>query len=266
MFDFVFQDLIIVPALLIILGYFLIFFVVATIIKNNSIVDIGWGLGFVLVSWILFFLGDPSVHTIEKLIVNIMVSFWGLRLFYHILKRNAYQEEDFRYKKWREDWGKWVVLRAFFQVFMLQGVFMYLVGFGVFYINMIGSQIDQIIWLFILGIIVWLSGYLFEVIGDHQLKEFINRKNKDKKLMTEGLWKYTRHPNYFGEALLWWGIFVAVISFNAPFALIISPITITLLLRFVSGVPMLEKRMSQREGWDAYAKKTNVFFPWFPKS
>ncbi|QWC00095.1 DUF1295 domain-containing protein [Mycoplasmatota bacterium] len=265
MFDFVLSDLFVVPAILMILAYFFIFFVVATIIKNNSIVDIGWGLGFVVVAWSLFFIGDIGVNTIEKLIVNIMVSFWGLRLFYHILKRNAFQEEDFRYKKWREEWGKWVVPRAFLQVFMLQGLFMYIVGIGVFYINMIEKEVNLILWLFIIGIVIWLIGYLFEVIGDKQLKDFIAKKNKDKKLMTEGLWKYTRHPNYFGEALLWWGILVAVIAFNAPIVFLISPITISLLLRFVSGVPMLEKRMSQREGWDEYASKTNAFIPWFPK-
>jgi steroid 5-alpha reductase family enzyme len=265
MLDFVFSDLFVIPALIIIFIYFLIFFLVATIIKNNSIVDIGWGLGFVVVAWILFFLGDPSIHTIEKLMINAMVSFWGLRLFYHILKRNAYQEEDFRYKQWRKEWGKWVVLRAFFQIFMLQGLFMYLIGSGVFYINMIEESRDFILWLMIIGFVIWLFGYGFEVIGDRQLKEFIARKNKDKKLMTEGLWAYTRHPNYFGESVLWWGIFVSVISLNAPIAFVVSPIAITLLLRFVSGVPMLEKRMSQRQGWDEYAEKTNAFFPWFPK-
>ncbi|MDA3932397.1 MAG: DUF1295 domain-containing protein [Tenericutes bacterium] len=265
MFDYGLEDLFIVPAFLLILGYFFIFFIIATIIKNNSIVDIGWGLGFVIVAWTLFFIGDIYVNTIEKLIVNIMVSFWGLRLFYHILKRNAFQEEDFRYKKWREEWGKWVVPRAFLQIFMLQGFFMYIVGIGVFYINMIGTEINIILWLFIIGIVVWLIGYMFEVIGDKQLRDFISRKNKDKKLMTEGLWKYTRHPNYFGEAVLWWGVFVSVLAFNAPIIFVISPITITYLLRFVSGVPMLEKKMSQREGWDAYASKTNVFIPWFPK-
>jgi len=265
MFDFMFSDLFIIPALLVIFIYFTIFFMIATLIKNNSIVDIGWGLGFVVVAWVLFFFGDPAVHTLEKVIINVMVSFWGLRLFYHILKRNAFQEEDFRYKKWREDWGQWVILRAFFQVFMLQGLFMYVIGSGVFYINMLEEANTILWWLITIGLVIWLLGYLFEIIGDQQLKKFIARKDKDKKLMTEGLWQYTRHPNYFGESLLWWGIFITVIGLNAPIAFVVSPIAITVLLRFVSGVPLLEKRMSQRQGWDAYAKKTNAFFPWFPK-
>ena len=265
MFDFNLADLFIEEALLVILGYFIVFFIVATIIKNNSIVDIGWGLGFVLVAWILFFIGDPGILTIEKIILNIMVSFWGLRLFYHILKRNAYQEEDFRYKKWREEWGKWVVLRAFFQIFILQGIFMYVVGIGVFYFNMIDVDTSLSVLILILGIIIWLMGYLFEVFGDKQLKDHIANKNKKQKLMTKGLWQYTRHPNYFGEALLWWGIFVFVLGVDSPFALIISPIVITFLLRFVSGVPMLEKKMRENEGWEKYAHETNAFIPWFPK-
>ncbi|MFP4478413.1 MAG: DUF1295 domain-containing protein [Candidatus Izemoplasmatales bacterium] len=264
MFNYGLEDLFIVPAMLLILGYFIIFFIIATIIKNNSIVDIGWGLGFVLVAWILFFMGDIYVNTIEKLIVNIMVSFWGLRLFYHILKRNAYKEEDFRYKKWREEWGKWVVPRAFLQIFMLQAFFMYVIGIGVYYINLIETQMTIILWLYIIGIVIWFIGYMFEVIADKQLRDFISREDKESNLMTEGLWKYSRHPNYFGEALLWWGIFAAVLAFDAPIIYLISPLTITLLVRFVSGVPMLEKRMRKKEGWEEYASKTNAFFPWFP--
>ena len=128
-------------ALLIILGYFLIFFIVATIIKNNSIVDIGWGLGFVLTAWILMLIYGFSL---EKLVINLMVSFWGLRLFYHIMKRNAFQEEDFRYKAWRVAWGKWVIPRAFLQIFMLQGLFMFVVGISVFYTNIYGFNLGSV--------------------------------------------------------------------------------------------------------------------------
>ena len=257
-------------AALVILVYFLIFFVVATIIKNNSIVDIGWGLGFVVTAWILFFItGD---YGIEKIIINILVSLWGLRLFYHILKRNAFAEEDFRYKKWREDWGKWVVPRAFLQVFMLQGLFMFVVGLGVFWVNVTvfpDNLSTLTIILGIIGIVVWLIGYFFEVVGDRQLKNHIANKNKTQKLMTTGLWKYTRHPNYFGEAVMWWGIFIIVIGMESAefwkYVAVISPIVITYLLRFVSGVPMLERKMKETEGWDEYARKTNAFIPWFPK-
>ena len=255
-------------AALVIFIYFLIFFVVATIIKNNSIVDIGWGLGFVLTAWILFFV--KADFGIDKIIVNVLVSLWGLRLFYYILRRNIFAEEDFRYKKWRQDWGKWVVPRAFLQVFMLQGLFMFVVGLGVFWVNVTPNLDGGFSWvLVVIGILVWILGYFFEVVGDRQLKNHIANKNKTQKLMTTGLWKYTRHPNYFGEAVMWWGLFIIVLAMPSnsfwKYFSIISPIVITYLLRFVSGVPMLERKMKETQGWDEYAKKTNAFIPWFQK-
>lgn len=254
-------------AAIIILSYFIVFFIIATIIKNNSIVDIGWGLGFVITSWLLFFIN--GYFGIEKVIINVFVSLWGLRLFYYILKRNIFAEEDFRYKKWRQDWGKWVIPRAFLQVFLLQGFFMFIVGIGVFWVNSTNftESINYI--LLIIGGVVWSIGYYFEVIGDYQLKKHIANKNKKQKLMTTGLWKYTRHPNYFGEAVMWWGIFIIVLSMPGSsfwkYLSIISPIAITYLLRFVSGVPMLERKMRETPGWDDYARVTNAFIPWFPR-
>lgn len=265
MFDLILSDLFVWEAFLMVIGYFVIFFIIATITKNNGLVDIGWGLGFVVVAWLMFFfIGDPKVNTVEKIIVNSMVSLWGLRLTYHLFRRNAFAEEDFRYQKWREEWGIWVIPRAFVQVFMLQALFMSMVGIGVFYVNKFGTDTITL-WLLIVGGIIWLGGFIFQVIADQQLKYYIKHRTVDQKLMTTGLWKYTRHPNYFGEAVIWIGIFIATLSFNAPIVLVISPLTITLLLRFVSGVPMLERKLEERKGWTEYARKTNAFFPWFPK-
>ncbi len=245
-------------AILIVFLYFFVFFIVATIITNNSIVDIGWGLGFVVTSWILF--GLSAEYTVYKIVVNVLLSIWGLRLFYHILKRNAFKEEDFRYAKWREDWGSYVIPRAFLQVFMLQGLFMLIIGSAVFYINIKGGTFN---WVSYVGIVVFFFGLVFESIGDKQLKNHISSKNRG--LLTTGLWKYTRHPNYFGEAVLWWGLFLIVFGASGPLILIVSPIAITILLRFVSGVPMLEKKMSKKEGWNDYARSTNAFIPWVSK-
>lgn len=248
------------PIIIIIFSYFLIFFIVATIIKNNSIVDIGWGFGFVLTAWILFFISKD--YTVSKIIVNVIVSLWGLRLFYYILKRNLFDEEDFRYAAWRKAWGKTVIPRAFLQVFMLQGFFMFTVGIGAFLFNT-GSY--ELTILSYVGIAVFLLGYFFEVVGDAQLKKHLADPTKKGVLLTTGLWKYTRHPNYFGESVIWWGIFIIVVSAGVPWYAVISPIAITFLLRFVSGVPMLERKMKDANGWDEYAKVTNAFLPWFPK-
>jgi steroid 5-alpha reductase family enzyme len=235
------------------LGYFTIFFIVGTLIKNNSIVDIGWGLGFVLVSWALFFISGE--YTVVKVIANTLVSLWGLRLFYYILKRNVFQEEDFRYKNWRKTWGKWVIPRAFLQVFMLQGLLQFLIGSAVYYINVNSPDFSVIS---IIGIVIWVFGYYFEVFGDKQLKNHI--QSKKGGLIDYGLWSFTRHPNYFGEAFMWWGIFVFAILNGAPLFYVISPLVITVVLRFIS-TPLLEKKMKGYDGWDTYANRTPLLVP-----
>ncbi len=249
-------------ALIVVFIYFLLFFIVGTIIKNNSIVDIGWGFGFVLTVWVLFFISKD--YTVSKIIVNTMVTIWGLRLFYTILKRNLFKEEDFRYKNWRKEWGKYVIPRAFFQVYMFQGLFMLTVGVGAFYVNIYDIAFS---WLMVIGVVIWIIGFYFEAKGDYELKQHIKNSENRGKLLTTGLWKYTRHPNYFGEAVMWWGIFlVIIISDLSLWYLAISPIIITFLLRFVSGVPMLERKMSKKPGWDEYAKKTSAFIPFLGRS
>jgi len=242
-------------ALYIVLAYFTAFFIVATIIKNNSIVDIGWGAGFVFVTWVTFFLSGE--YNTTKLIVNIVITLWGLRLFYYILKRNLFEKEDFRYANWRESWGKWVIPRAFLQVFMLQGILQFLIASPAIYLNV--NSVDFHI-LSLIGIVIWVIGYYFEVIGDKQLKDHIKNPDMKGKLLRTGLWKYTRHPNYFGEIMMWWGIFVFALILGLPIYFIVSPLTITAVLYFIS-TPILEKKMSEREEWEEYAKATPMLIP-----
>ena len=242
-------------AIIIISIYFFLFFIVGTIIKNNSIVDIGWGLGFVLTSVILFFVYDITIY---KAIIVIMVSLWGLRLFYYILRRNVFKEEDFRYKQWRQNWGKFVILRALLQVYFLQGFFMFVIGSSVFYFIVNNFEFNTLSYI---GIALFLLGYYFEVRGDKQLRDFMKKENRPP-LLTTKLWSITRHPNYTGESMIWFGIFLTVNMI--PWYFIISPITITLVLRFIS-IPLLEEKMSKREGWDDYAKRTNAFIPWIKR-
>jgi len=248
--------------MLLVFVYMTLFFLVALLKKNNSIVDIGWGVGFVLIA--LYTLFTRGVGSDPQFYITLFVAIWGLRLFYHIIRRNWGKAEDFRYANWRKQWGKWVHVRAFFQVFMLQGLFMLIIAAPIIITNSTRSHrpLTEIGWI---GIIVWLVGFFFEAVGDRQLQKFIADKKNKGKLMTQGLWKYTRHPNYFGEAVMWWGIWF--ISLSTPWSGfgIIGPITITLLIRFVSGVPMLEKKYAGRKDFEAYKKRTNAFVPWFPK-
>jgi len=249
------------PSIVLIFVYFASFFVIAQFIKNNSIVDIGWGLGFILVTLSSFFFSE--VITARSILVSLMVITWGSRLSYYILKRNWAKPEDFRYAKWRREWGKWLFIRGFFQIFMLQGLFLLIISSPVIFIN--HSQQQGLQLLDYLGIIIWITGFLFESVGDYQLAQFIKKPENKGKIMKYGLWKYTRHPNYFGEATMWWGIYVIALSLPNGFWFIISPLTITLLLLFVSGVPMLEKKFADNPKFQEYTRETSKFFPWFPK-
>jgi len=233
--------------------YFLIFFIAGQILKNNSIVDIGWGFGFVVVALVMII----NNFTPERLLITLMVALWGLRLFYHILKRNIGKEEDFRYQNMRKKWGKNQVINAFFRVYMSQGVFMFMISMTVL---TYGDNIQNIL-LTVMGIVVFSVGYFFEAVGDKQLKEFKSNPENKGKLMDKGLWQYTRHPNYFGEAVIWWGIYFTGLGFGAPIWAIISPITINVLVRYVSGVPLLEEKYKDREDFKEYKKKTPVFVP-----
>ncbi len=215
-------------AAIIIFAYFFTLFVVGTLLKNNSIVDIGWGIGFVILAWILLFLRLPAA--LVRVSITLLVSLWGLRLFYHILKRNHGKPEDFRYVAFRKAWGKWVIPRAFLQVYMLQGLLMFLIALPFILLKDTQAQVNYL--LFAIGVLVFAIGFAFESVG---------------------------------EATLWWGIFLIALSGGVtPFA-VIGPVTITLLLLFVSGVPLLEKSMKDKPGYAEYAAKTSIFVPWFPK-
>jgi steroid 5-alpha reductase family enzyme len=239
--------------------YFTLWYALATFTKNAGIIDIGWGLGFVVVA---LYQQITNGVTFGWILV-IMVALWGLRLAYHIGKRNLGKPEDFRYANFRKEWGKSFFVRAYFQLFLFQGLLMGIVSFS--FLEGIKNE-EVLSWiLFVIGMILFVIGYAFEAIGDAQLKVHVNDPTKKGTLIQTGLWKYTRHPNYFGEALLWWGIFFVSLSSGAPWWTVIGPITITYLVRFLSGVPMLEKRMQKYPNFESYAKQTNIFFPWFVK-
>ncbi|MEG0077619.1 DUF1295 domain-containing protein [Anaerorhabdus sp.] len=243
----------------IIVIYFFLFFIVGTLIKNNSIVDMGWGLGFVILNLIFYFMFE---HTLGTLLFTVLLTIWGVRLFLHIYKRNYGKPEDFRYAAWRKEWGEWVVLRSFFQVYLLQAVFMWVVAMP---IQTMYPPMYSVNWLTIAGLLLWCIGFFFEVVGDQQLSDFIKNTENKGKIIETGLWRYTRHPNYFGEAVIWWGL--ALISYSLsgnPLSFIGSGF-ITFSLCFISGVPLLEKRNASKPGYAEYKRKTSVFIPWFVK-
>lgn len=243
---------------LMLLGYMTLWFIVSLIKKRNDVVDIAWGIGFVLLTWVSYIISDfPSTI---GFIVGVLVSIWGIRLSWHIYLRNRGNPEDYRYNIYRKTWEKWFYLRSFVQIYLLQGALLFLVVLPVLLIN--DSKVYSTLGLFnIFGLILWLIGFFFEVVGDLQLTKFIKKSENKGKLMREGLWRYTRHPNYFGEVTQWWGIWIISLGVTNEWVGVIGPITITLLILFVSGVPLLEKKYEGRRDFEEYKKHTSKFFP-----
>jgi steroid 5-alpha reductase family enzyme len=238
--------------------YMNMWFFVSLIKKRNDIADIAWGIGFILMSLISLFLNSNT--SIQGLVISILITIWGLRLSVHIYKRNKGKKEDYRYLTWRQEWGKWFYVRSYFQVYILQGVLLFLIVFPVLLLN---KNIETLTFGVIesLGLLIWVIGFYFEVVGDAQLSQFVKDPLNKGKLMQSGLWAYTRHPNYFGEVTMWWGIWV--MTLGAPLSLlgIIGPLTITFLILKVSGIPLLEKKMQEHPDFAEYKKRVSVFVP-----
>lgn len=242
--------------ILLVFVYMISAFVLALWKRDNSIVDVFWGFGFVLVAW--YGLLRTMAFEPAQLLLTALVTVWGLRLSLYILFRKIGKAEDFRYAAWRREWGEWFLPRSFLQIFMLQGALMLVIATPIILTNLYYQPIHW--WYLLVGGVIWAFGFVFEAVGDAQLRRFLRTK-REGQMMTSGLWKYTRHPNYFGEAVMWWGIFVI----SANWLAVVSPLTLTFLLLFVSGVPLLEKKYAGNSAWEVYKKRTSVFIPWFPK-
>jgi steroid 5-alpha reductase family enzyme len=250
-------------SLLVIMIMFHLAFIAGQVLKNNSIVDPLWGFGFVVVAW--FTLSRSELISLNHVAVTILVTIWGLRLTKHLIGRIRRDGEDWRYAQWRKEWGKWALIRAYGQVYLLQGLLMWLILQPVIYVN--SHDVSTLgWWTLTFGSTIWMIGYFFESTADKELREFKKHVANKHKVLDTGLWRYSRHPNYFGEATMWWGIWIiAMGSLPFPWWTIISPLSITFLLLFVSGVPILEKKMQKDKAYQAYAKVTSKFIPRKPK-
>jgi len=250
-------------AALIILILVTLLWVWSVFIKNVSIVDIFWGLGFVIVNaFYVFMSGELNTR---KILILGLVSIWGLRLAIYLAYRNIGKGEDFRYQEFRRNYGpKRYWWFSFFQTFLLQGALIMIVSLPLLGINSSTSSGDLKI-LDYIGIIVWLIGFTFEAAGDFQLARFKRAIGNKGKVLNTGFWKYTRHPNYFGDSAVWWAYAIFSISAGSYWQ-IIGSIVMTLLIIKISGVALLEKTLNDtKPKYREYIKKTNSFFPWFPK-
>jgi len=234
---------------------------IALLKKDNGIMDAAWGPGFVVLAWFGILTGSGA--TPRGLLLASLITLWGLRLSIHILIRNAGRPEDFRYRNWRETWGRWFYLRSYLQIFMLQGFFMVVVSMPAIVVS--AHEGDALGWLDALGCLIWLIGFSFEALGDYQLLRFMKNPANKGCVMRYGIWRTTRHPNYFGEATLWWGCFLIASSVPNGLWAMVSPVVIDWLLLCVSGIPMLEAKYADRPEYQEYKRTTSAFIPWFQK-
>jgi steroid 5-alpha reductase family enzyme len=236
-------------------------FILSIIIKRNDIADVAWGLGIPLVSLFSFGVGPQNSFTT---VLTVVATLWGVRLSLRIFLRNRKKSEDVRYQKWRMEWGRWFYVRSYLQVYLLQGMLMVVVGYGFVHASVFGGGATLSSWQ-VFGLAVWAIGYFFEVVGDWQLDHFLRRAENRGKIMQQGLWRYTRHPNYFGEVTMWWGIWLIVAPLPLGYLALVSPLMITVLILKVSGIPMLERLMAGDLEFQKYQQRTSVFFPLPPR-
>ncbi|VEU82692.1 DUF1295 domain-containing protein [Acholeplasma hippikon] len=240
---------------------------IAQVKKNNGLIDIAWGASFVVTA-VSSMLLSGSIHVL-KVILLIVIILWGMRLTIYLFKRNWKKEEDFRYQDMRKKWKTNIMLKAFFKVFVTQSIFSYIISLPIILMNLYSNKINT--WyhglILGLGILVFLIGFIFEVLADRQLRNFKKDPKNKGKILKTGVWNLSRHPNYFGEATLWWGIGIISVSSltSIPFFGLVSPLIMTVLLRFVTGVPLLEKRYIGNLDFEAYKKETPIFVPFLKK-
>jgi steroid 5-alpha reductase family enzyme len=238
--------------------------VISLIRSDASLVDIVWGLGFAVVAATACVVGDGFRD--RRLILLWLVAVWGLRLSGYLAWRNLGHGEDYRYQAMRKKWGPKFWWVSFFQVFLLQGVLMWIVSLPV-QLASTAAQPASFGPLAYLGVAVWTVGFLFETVGDAQLARFKADDGNKGQVMDRGLWRYTRHPNYFGDFCVWWGIFLIAAETGPGRWGIVGPIVMSTLLIRVSGVAMLEKTIgTRRPGYAEYIARTSAFFPRRPRS
>ncbi len=235
----------------------------SVIIKNVSIIDLFWGMGFVIVNTVYFYNSGDFFN--RKILLLGLVTIWGVRLFIYLLWRNIGKGEDYRYQEFRKKYGAerywWF---SYFQVFLLQGTLIMLVSLPLLGVNS-QTKSNDLNCLDYLGIVVFVIGFIFEAGGDFQLARFKKNPTNKGKVLNTGFWKYTRHPNYFGDSAVWWSFGIFSLAAGSYWT-VIGSVIMTLLIIKVSGVALLEKNLNaSKPQYRDYIQKTNSFFPWIPK-
>jgi steroid 5-alpha reductase family enzyme len=250
-------------SLVAVLGLMTLIWLASLVKRDASIIDLFWGIGFALSAWVYF--AGVEIRTLRGSLVAGLVTVWGLRLSLYLLWRNWGQGEDYRYQEMRARHPASFPLRSLLTVFWLQGLLLWAISTPLYQAQR-PSPFPSLGALDFLGLGLFLVGLGFEAGGDWQLARFKRDPRNAGRVMDQGLWRYTRHPNYFGDALVWWGFFALAAATPGGSWTVYSPLLMTVLLLRVSGVSLLEQRLREtKPEYRAYAERTNAFLPWFPR-
>jgi len=244
------------------IGAMLVLWLLSLRLRDVSIVDPWWGPGFVLLAALAAGLTDSTSP--RRFLLAAMTALWGLRLGWHLLRRKVGHPEDFRYAAMRAHHGERFGIVSLFTVFLLQGALMWFISLPV-QLGIVATEPADLGPLDALGVLVWLVGLAFETTGDRQLARFKADPANRGRILDTGLWRYTRHPNYFGDAVVWWGLWLVAASTPAARPAILAPLLMTFLLVRVSGVALLEQTLRQRPGYEEYVRRTSAFLPRPPR-
>jgi steroid 5-alpha reductase family enzyme len=238
-----------------------VWFAVAKAFKKISVVDVAWGGGFVLIAWLVA-TNNPSARS---LLIAVLITIWGIRIVNHLGRRVFKSKgDDERYVELSKKWGhnKW--MRAYFSIFMLQGLLALAICLPVLIAT--NEQNENLGILSVLGSAIWAFGFLIEAHADKQLRQFVGDPANKGKVMDQGLWKLSRHPNYFGELTQWWGIAIIALQVQYGWVGLFGPLVLSILIIFVSGIPPIERKKKSDPAYADYMRRTSPLILWPPKS
>jgi steroid 5-alpha reductase family enzyme len=238
-------------------------FLVALRVGRHAVVDVAWGLGFVAIALTAYVASTGDGDAGRRLLVVVMTTLWGLRLAAHIAWRSRGKGEDPRYAELMsraEGSPAWYALR---RIYLTQAAVMWFVSLPVQVASFQDVGLGVVAWI---GVAVWMVGLFFETVGDWQLQRFRSDASKRGQVLDSGVWRYSRHPNYFGDACVWWGISLVAFSAWPGVLTVLSPVLMTWLLARGTGKPLLEKDIAERRpAYADYVRRTSGFFPLPPR-
>lgn len=249
-------------ALAIVVLVYGITFAIGRRIGRYNVVDVTWGASFVAVAAIVAVVGTGDLF--RRLLLLALVAAWGLRLAWHMVGKSAGKGEDPRYDTLLK--GDFSAVNVIRKIFLIQAVATWFISLPLQLSASLGPTPGPLLPVLILGVAVWLLGVLFEAIGDHQLRQFKADPASTGKIMDRGLWAWTRHPNYFGDSAVWWGLWLISITGLLSLATVLSPVAMTYFLVYATGARLTERIMADRPGFREYCSRTSFFVPRPPRS